>query len=135
MRLEVTRRSELAVRSLVVLDAATERLKAPALAAALDATVAFIPQVMGPLVKAGWVQSDPGPAGGYTLDVSLDDVSVLDVVEAVDGKIDDGRCVVAARPCTAAAPCLMHLAWSNARTELIGALDGMSVAALRPAAE
>lgn len=119
---------------MVILDAAAERMKAPALAAALDATVAFVPQVMGPLVKAGWVRSDPGPAGGYTLDVSLAAVSVLDVVEAVDGKIDDGRCVVAARPCTAAEPCVMHLAWSNARNELISALDGMSVAALRPTA-
>lgn len=123
------------MRSLVILDAAAERMKAPMLAAALDATVAFVPQVMGPLVKAGWVRSDPGPAGGYSLDVSLDAVTVLDVVEAVDGKVDDGRCVVAARACTAAAPCLMHLAWSNARSELIGALDGLSVAALRPTVE
>ena len=130
MRLEVTRRSELAVRALVVLSASSERLKAPTLAHALGATVAFVPQVMGPLVKAGWVRSDPGPAGGYSLLSDLGAISVLQVVEAIDGVVDSGRCVVETRACNSSSPCVMHVAWSTARSELVRVLGEMPLSAL-----
>lgn len=104
------------------LGASHKRVKALALAEELATTVAFVPQIVGPLVRAGWVRSDPGPTGGYVATASLDDVSVLDVIEAVDGATDAGRCVVADRPCRADAPCVLHHAWGRARTELVGAL-------------
>ncbi len=135
MRLEVTRRSELAVRALGVLSSSGERIKAPALARALGATVAFVPQVMGPLVKAGWVRSDPGPAGGYTLLSDLGAISVLQVVEAIDGVVDDGRCVVETRACDASAPCVMHVAWSAARSELVRVLGELPLSKLPLAAQ
>ena len=72
-------------------------MKAPELARLLSTTPAFLPQVVGHLVRAGWVRSDPGPSGGYSLSVDLGTLTVLQVVEAVDGEIDDGRCVVEAR--------------------------------------
>jgi DNA-binding IscR family transcriptional regulator len=68
------------------------------------------------------VRSDPGPTGGYLCQVSLADVSVLEVIEAVEGATDVGRCVVADRPCRADDVCVLHEAWSQARTELVGVL-------------
>lgn len=124
MRLEITRRAELAVRAMVILGGANARLKAPTLADELGTTSGFVPQVVGPLVKAGWVRSDPGPSGGYVSCVGLDDVSVLEVIEAVDGATDVGRCVVADRPCGAGVPCALHVAWARARRELVEVLGG-----------
>ena len=64
MRLEITRRADLAVRAMVVLGEAERLVKASVLAEGNpDATPGFIPQVIGPLVKAGWVRSEPGPTG------------------------------------------------------------------------
>lgn len=123
MRLEITRRAELAIRALALLGHSGERIKSSVLAAELATTVSFVPQVLGPLVRAGWVQSDPGPTGGYRCRVPLGEVSVLQVIEAVDGATDVGRCVVADRPCQASAPCVLHLAWARARTELVGVLQ------------
>jgi DNA-binding IscR family transcriptional regulator len=54
-------------------------------------------------------------------------VSVLAVIEAVDGVTDDGRCVVADRICDGAAPCSLHVAWTKARNELVGVLGGTSL--------
>jgi Rrf2 family transcriptional regulator, iron-sulfur cluster assembly transcription factor len=82
-----------------------------------------VPHVLGPLVRAGWVQSDPGPTGGYHCRVPLGEISVLQVIEAVDGATDVGRCVVADRPCRPANPCALHVAWTRARTELVGVLQ------------
>jgi Rrf2 family protein len=132
VRLEVTRRADLAVRAMIVLGdtPADERLKGPALAAALGTTPAFVAQVMGPLVKAGWVRSDPGPLGGYARRVALDEVSVLDVIEAVDGATDAGRCVVENRACDPTTPCVLHDAWGQARDELTRTLDATPLSAL-----
>ena len=63
MRLEITQRADLAVRALVLLQRSPLRLKSVDLAAALGTTAGFVPQVMGPLVRAGWVRSVPGRRG------------------------------------------------------------------------
>lgn len=130
MRLEVTRRADLAVRAMRVLGTTAERMKAPALADALATTPGFIAQVMNPLVKAGWVRSDPGPTGGYVLATDLRTVSVLAVIEAVDGATDHGQCVVEDRACNAERPCVLHEAWSSARGELVRVLDAMTLDSL-----
>ena len=67
VRLEITRRAELAIRALALLGHSAKRVKSSVLASELRTTVSFVPQVLGPLVRAGWVQSDPGPTGGYPL--------------------------------------------------------------------
>ena len=76
MRLEITRRAELAIRALALLGRSPGRVKASLLAEELGTTVSFVPQVLGPLVRAGWVQSDPGPTGGYLCRVPLSDVDL-----------------------------------------------------------
>jgi Rrf2 family protein len=126
MRLEVTRRADLAVRAMALL-ADGRRMKACDLAAALPASSGVVPQVVGPLVKAGWVRSDPGPSGGYRLVASPGDVSVLAVVEAIDGPTDTGRCVVADVPCDRDSACALHTAWARARAELIEVLEGIRI--------
>lgn len=130
MRLEITQRADLAVRALVLLHRSPARLKSVDLAAALGTTAGFVPQVMGPLVREGWVHSVPGPTGGYETVVDIDALNVLDVIESVDGPTDSGRCVVADRPCDAALPCALHVAWGRARRELVASLGTLSVATL-----
>jgi Rrf2 family protein len=127
MRLEITRKADLAVRAMALL-AEGRQLKAADLAAELEASAAFVPQVVGPLVKAGWVRSDPGPSGGYRLTVAPEQVNVLDVVEAVDGPTDTGRCVVAEAACGRESVCALHGAWTLARDELMRSLRSISVA-------
>ncbi len=75
----------------------TGKLPGSQLAERIDTTSTFLPQVLGPLVKAGWVESQPGPGGGYRLSVSLGDVSILEVVETVEGPAETGRCVLLGR--------------------------------------
>jgi Rrf2 family protein len=130
VRLEITRRAELAVRALKHVARSEHPVKGTALAAVLDATSGFVPQVMAPLVRAGWVTSNPGPTGGYSATVDLAGISVLDVIEAVDGPTDSGKCVVADSECDGRRPCVLHDAWARARTELIDALGAVNLDSL-----
>ena len=122
MRLEVTRRAELAVRALSEIEHRGGRVKGRELAELLGTSPSFVAQVAAPLVRAGWLRSDPGPTGGYALATAVGDVSVLDVIEAVDGPTDTGRCVVTDHPCDPADPCVLHGAWILAREQLRVAL-------------
>ncbi len=129
MRLEVTRKSDLAVRALQALAANTGRMKGPEVADAVGSTSGFVSQVLTPLVRAGWVRSEPGPAGGYSLLADLDEVSVLAVIEAIEGPTDSGRCALSDGPCEDGADCVLHAAWMRARSQLLAELDATSVAA------
>ncbi len=128
MRLEVTRKSDLAVRSLQALATSAERLKGPALAEVVGSTSGFVSQVLTPLVRAGWVKSDPGPTGGYSLIAELDEISVLAVIETIEGPTSSGRCVLADRPCDEGGTCALHIPWLRARSELRSQLNAVSVA-------
>jgi len=124
----VTRRSDLAVKALRVLDDAPVRVKGPELARRLNSTPGFVPQVLGPLVRARWVKSDPGPTGGYRLIADLADISVLQVIEAIEGPTDTGQCVLVDRPCDEAGHCALHRPWTHARDVLLADLETVSVA-------
>ena len=132
MRLEVTRKSDLAVRALRALGDADRRVKGPELAELVCSTAGFVAQVVNPLVRQGWVRSDPGPTGGYSLVADLDEVSVLAVIEAIEGPTDAGRCVLADRPCSEVGPCALHAAWQRARVELLHELDTTTVGEVAP---
>ncbi len=53
---------------------------------------AYLAKHLQALSRAGVVESVPGPRGGYRLARPADDISVLDVVEAIDGEEAAFRC-------------------------------------------
>lgn len=129
MRLELSTRTDLALRVLEELDRAGIRVKRPDLAAVVGTTPDFLARVIAPLVRAGWVVSEVGRSGGYQSAIGLHDISMLDVIEAVEGTPDDGRCVLRAGPCRSAENCALHDAWSKARRALMAELDTTPVGA------
>jgi Rrf2 family iron-sulfur cluster assembly transcriptional regulator len=130
VRLDITRRSDLASRAVVVLARSGTRMKAAELAEELGTTAGFVPQVLGPLVERGWVDSLPGPTGGYECAVEPRRLSVLDVIEAVEGPTVTGRCVLVDRQCDNDGHCAMHLPWGRARAGLLDELGRTTLADL-----
>ena len=129
MRLEVYPRTDLTLRVLQTL-AAGGRWRASDIADAVGSSANYVARLFAPLSHAGWVRSTPGPTGGYDLAVSLDDISVLDLIEAVEGSIDDGRCVLLDRSCPGAEPCALHDAWAPARAAMIEHLSSTPLSSL-----
>lgn len=130
MRLEITRRTDLATRALLALGHRDGRTKAGVLADELGTTAGFLSHAMTPLVTRGWVRSEPGPAGGYELVAPLGDISVLEVIETIEGPTDTERCVLESRPCGGGGPCALHHPWSAARSRLLTELGRTSLASL-----
>ncbi|MBT8211692.1 MAG: Rrf2 family transcriptional regulator [Acidimicrobiia bacterium] len=123
MRLELTTRTDLALRALRSLHDAGTRVKRADLAAELDTTPDFLARVVAPLVRQKWVTSERGPSGGYATDVSVASVSVFDLVAAIEGVPDESRCVLRSGPCDANERCALHDAWTRARNALTAELQ------------
>ncbi len=127
MRLEVTRRTDLATRALVEMYNQKRRIKSAELAAAIGTTAGFLSQALTPMADHQWVRSVPGPTGGYELTTDISTLSVLDVIEAIEGPTDGGKCVVADRLCNSAEHCLLHHSWGEARQNLLTTFRGVSI--------
>lgn len=132
MRLEITRKTNLAISAMGELGRAGGRISGKQLAAAVGTTTTFLAQVVAPLVRKGWVLSQPGRSGGYELVVDASTLSVLEVIEAVEGPTDTRSCVLRSGDCTADDPCPTHEAWSRARTALLNELAETPVSILSP---
>jgi Rrf2 family protein len=126
MKLELMPRTDLTLRTVGAL-ADGQRWRAAQLADRVGTTATYIAHIVGPLTKAGWVHSAPGPTGGHQLAVDLATVSLLDLIEAVEGPTDNGRCVMASQPCPAPEPCALHDTWIRARTALTDELASTSL--------
>jgi Rrf2 family iron-sulfur cluster assembly transcriptional regulator len=118
MKLALNRRTDLALLAMGQLSRYEESLSGAALAEAIGTTVTFLPQVMAPLIKGGWVASDRGPGGGYRLTGEARQAHLLDVIEATEGPAEDGRCVMRDGPCPGQPSCPVHAVWMEARQVL-----------------
>ena len=127
MRLTVSKRSDLAIRSVRYLASHAGRIPGSEIAEAVGTSVPFLSQVLTPLVNHHWIASRTGPAGGYELLDAGRTVSLLQLIEAVEGPIVDGRCVLEDSVCNNDEPCALHTMWSGARGALIRSLDAVSV--------
>ncbi len=129
MKLELSSRTDVALRALRFLDDDGGRRSTAAVAAAVGASPQYLPQVMAPLVRAGWVQSARGPGGGYQLDADLSRLTLRQLVEAVEGPTEDGRCVLRDAPCPRDEQCALHVPWQRARAALLAELERASLRA------
>ncbi len=128
MRLELSKKNDLALRAMHHLDQLGPA-DGRTLAQAIGTSTHFLPQIMKPLTRAGWVGSTPGPGGGYRLLARLADVSVLDVIHAIEGPTDVGRCVLSNAPCPVDEQCAMHDSWVRARAALMSELEATTLEA------
>jgi Rrf2 family iron-sulfur cluster assembly transcriptional regulator len=134
MRLEILPRTELTLRVVQAL-ADGRRWRAADLADRVGSSANYVAQLVAPLTRAGWVRSVPGPTGGHELVAELGSVSVLDLVDVVEGRPEVGRCVMADRPCPAPDPCALHDAWIPARDALTERLAATPLSSLTTSLE
>jgi Rrf2 family iron-sulfur cluster assembly transcriptional regulator len=124
MRLELTRRGDYAVRAVLALakSAAGERLSVSRIAARENIPPHFLPRVMTDLVRGGLVEAVTGRSGGYRLARPAEAISVLDVIEAVEGDARRRTCVLRGGPCRLATVCNVHQVFADAQDQLLSRL-------------
>ncbi len=72
-------------------------------------------RVVARLVAAGFLRSRRGKGGGFALACSPAEISLLEVVEALDGPIALNRCTLDPQECPLMPQCSVYEAWVDAR--------------------
>ncbi len=70
------------------------------IAESLHVSEAHLAKVLQRLTKVRLVTSVRGPGGGYTLARSREEITLLDIVEAIEGPLDPVDCIMPTRTCT-----------------------------------
>jgi Rrf2 family protein len=89
--MRTTAKADYAVRAAVELASAGDLLTAEQIAQAQSIPVNFLENILRDLRRAGIVESRRGQAGGYVLARPADEISIADVIRAVEGPLADVR--------------------------------------------
>jgi FeS assembly SUF system regulator len=85
-------------------------------------------KVLKLLAGAGLVTSFRGPAGGYTVERPAEDISVADIIAAIEGPIAMTECAVHEGLCSVEATCHARSNWQKISRAVAGALQQVSLA-------
>jgi Rrf2 family protein len=128
MRLELTRRADYALRAMLALTADEERLSATTIANRMAIPPRFLPHVMRDLVAAGLVAATPGRRGGYRPARDSRSITVLEVIEAIEGDTRRQTCVLRNAPCGRDGYCAIHPVFSAGQEALLQELGRATLA-------
>lgn len=92
-------------------------------------SLSYLEQLFARLRKQGLVDSSRGPGGGYRLGRHAAQISVADVISAVDERVDATRCA-GKMNCQGDERCLTHDLWSDLSEQIHDFLNDISLAQL-----
>ncbi len=122
--MQITRQADYAVRAMIYLTQLGPERRASTSQIAQEKQIppSFLAKIVSQLSVAGLLQTSRGARGGVSLAKTPADISLLDVVEAIDGPILLNDCVGENSNCTFGSDCPMKPVWCDAQKELVSRL-------------
>jgi len=116
---------EYAIRALtqVILDGSPERFQIKEVCERAGISESFTRKVFQSLVQGGFLEAHRGPGGGYGLKRPPEEITILEVIRAVEGEDTFDHCVMGLPQCNPKKPCPLHHAWASAKEELLAQLS------------
>lgn len=129
--MNISAKSKYAVRALVELAQHNGDHPVPIadISARKEIPLQFLEQLFSSLRKAGILNSHRGVRGGFSFKKLPEDVSVLEVVEVLDGSVAPASCTVGA-PCDKRETCSVQDVWTDAKSSLEQVLAAANIADL-----
>ena len=81
----------------------------------LDIPRHFLAKVLKTLTYHNITTSHPGPKGGISLARPASEITVMELIRAIDPECCDTQCVLGLRGCGEEAPCPLHDEWKKTR--------------------
>ena len=126
--MDISRKTDYALRMLAMLAEDPECLLSVRTAAEeVNVPYSFARSIQHGLVQAGIVESLRGVHGGMRLKVSPDDVTIRQVVEAVQGPMVMNDCTAPDGDCARMGACCYHPLWAGAQALMRDYLDSVSL--------
>jgi len=122
--MQITRQADYAVRAILYLAQLGPNKKASTsqIAEEQEIPLSFLAKIIAQLSIAGLLQTMRGARGGVTLARPAEEITLLEVVEAIDGPIILNECVNGSYPCPLD-NCTMRDVWVSAQSDLVNRLQ------------
>ncbi|MCQ4635172.1 Rrf2 family transcriptional regulator [Anaerovorax odorimutans] len=89
----------------------------------------YLINIIGTIKKAGLIDTHKGQQGGYSLKLPPEEISLYDIIRAMEGEIAFNRCMESDGFCSrnAAAYCPVHSVYEEAQEKIIGYFKNINV--------
>jgi len=122
--MEISRRTDYGVRVILDLSALAEdeRASTHEIADRQNIPAPFLAKIISQLSLSGLVTTFRGAGGGVKLARPASEISLLQVIEALDGPVRLNRCVIEPGACPRDDFCPVHHIWAKAQVDLTSLL-------------
>lgn len=119
--MQITRQADYALRAMAYLAKLepTKRAATSQIAESKKIPPSFLAKIISQLSIAGLIHTSRGARGGVTLARPANEISILEVVEAIDGPIALNECTVSPEGCPFSGDCPIHDLWCDTQAELV----------------
>jgi len=123
--MQITRQADYALRAVLFLSQLNgdQRASTSAIAEKQKIPPSFLAKIVSQLSIAGLIQTSRGARGGVALAKAPEDISMLDVIEAIDGPVMLNECAENPERCPFGKTCPLQHIWHETRHELVGRLS------------
>ena len=97
----------------------------------LGVSANHLAKVMQRLVKSDILSSSRGPKGGFSMALPLEQVSLLDIYEAIDGRLSNNPCILNRKNCIFT-ECMFGNLFSNLNQEVSDYLKNKKISDFAP---
>ena len=128
--MQITRQADYAIRAVLYITKLGENQRASTSQVAQEQRIppSFLAKIISQLSIAGLLQTSRGARGGVTLAKAPEEISLLDVVEAIDGPIALNECVHEQDSCAFGDECPLRSIWCDAQDDLVSRLRATTFA-------
>ena len=130
--MQITRQADYAVRAVLYLAHLDDSERAATSTVAHEQHIppSFLAKIISQLSIAGLLHTSHGARGGVTLAREPKDITLLEVVEAIDGPIQLNECVGDEGTCSFGHECPLQSVWCEAQEKLVTQLKSTNFADL-----
>lgn len=128
--MQITRQADYALRAMLYLAhlETTQRAATSQIAEEQRIPPSFLAKIISQLSIAGLIHTSRGARGGVSLARQPEEISLLEVVEAIDGPITLNECTTDNGSCPFGSDCPLRPVWCEAQSELVHRLRNTSFA-------
>jgi len=114
--MRITRETDYAIRCILYLSEMPDKVAiAGEIAEAMKIPKSFLAKILQKLTKADLVKSFRGVKGGVRLAKKPEEISLLDVIETIEGDVGMNVCAVNEGACDQSKECSVHPVWIEIR--------------------
>ena len=100
-----------------------EKLMTKDISEKINVPKSYLAKILQDLSRHGLIESSKGPKGGFYLDDNQKNLSLIEIIEVIDGKQRLSSCILGFKECDRENPCVLHNIMGGANNQFVKSLE------------